>query len=383
MAKQLKRQKKTTSGKLTLRDVCGAFQTIAPLELAQSWDNVGLLAGDENRPIHKLLLCIDLTPPVAVEAIKGGYDLVLAYHPPIFKPISRLTAACAGPEAAVFRLISAGIAVYTMHTALDAADGGTNDVLAAMCGAAHTEPLEYVDRPGETELKFVTFVPPENLDAVADALAAAGAGRIGEYARCSYRLEGYGTFQGSDATNPAIGQAGVFERVNETRIEMVCPASRLPAVTAALRAAHPYEEPAFDIYPLKPPPIRGIGRIGTLQRPTTLAQLAKKLKRAAQANCVQIVGDGERNVARVICVVGAAGSLPFRTRLRPDDVIVTGEIRHHDALTILRKGCTAIAMNHWTSERPALKTIATRVTAILPKLVATVSNADCEPFRPV
>ena len=145
--------------------------------------------------------------------------------------------------------------------------------------------------------------------------------------------------------------------------------------------ANPYDEPAFDIYPLKPKPVRGIGRVGELSRPTTLTRLAKRLKRSTQAACVQTIGLNDREVSRVVIVAGAAGSLPFRIPLAPNDCIVTGEIRHHDALTIDRVGCTAIALGHWASERPVLAPLTARLRKRLPGIAIEVSNADHDPFR--
>ena len=366
-----------------LQQACEALQKLAPVELAQSWDNVGLLAGDPAAPVNKVMLCIDLTPEVAEEAVRGQVDLVVAYHPPIFKPVHRMTAQSSGPEASVFRCIANGIAVYSTHTALDAADGGTNDVLASLCGIRRTKPLQYVHDAGEKQCKFVTFVPAEHLEAVAEAMFAAGAGIIGDYGKCSYRLEGYGTFLGSEATSPAVGRAGMYERVEEVRLETACPIKKVPQVTAALFAVHPYEEPAFDIYPLKSAPVRGAGRYGCLPRPISLRQLARKLKRTIGANCVQIVGQPQQQVSRAIVAVGAAGALPFSIPLSNEDVIVTGEIRHHDALTILRRGCCAIALNHWTSERPVLHAFGERLAEMVPGVSVSMSDADGEPFLPV
>ncbi len=376
-------RKNNTGKRITLGEVCEAFGEIAPLELAQSWDNVGLLAGDTSQSVRKVLFCIDLTPVVADEAIAKSVDAVMAYHPPIFKPVSRLTAQSGGPEAAVFRCIAKGIAIYSMHTALDAAEGGTCDVIAGFCGIADTLPLEYLDTVGASECKVVVFVPAESVEAVANTMSAAGAGVIGEYTKCSYRLDGYGTFLGSDASNPAVGKAGQYERVEEIRLEMVCPKQKIPQVCDALAAAHPYEEPAYDIYPLSNHPKRGSGRYGKLSKPMELSALAKKLKKLTKANCVQIVGEAERKIERAVILVGAAGSMPFKIPLTESDVIVTGEIRHHDALTILRKGCSAIALNHWTSERPTMQVVADRLAKRLPGITTMLSESDCEPFRMV
>src|SRR5581483_1112832 len=150
------------------------------------------------------------------------------------------------------------------------------------------------------QMKVVVFVPDKDLNRVADALFAAGAGRIGEYRECSFRLAGIGTFFGSDAANPTIGQKGRREEVNEWRLEAVCPANSVEAVVAAIRRAHSYEEPAFDIYPLQAPPsARGEGRLGVLPRSQPLSDLAATVKAAVQANAVQIIGDLQQPVQRV------------------------------------------------------------------------------------
>lgn len=366
----------------TVAEACDVLDAIAPVALAQSWDNVGLLAGDRDAPVRRMLCCIDLTPAVVDEAEAAKIDFVMAYHPPMFKPVSRLTIPGDGAETAVFRCIRSGIAVYSTHTALDAADGGTNDVIAAHCGVHDTEPLEFVDDPRTDECKVVVFVPPDEVDQVANAMFDAGAGHIGDYSRCSYRLAGHGTFLGGSAANPAVGTRGEMEHVDEIRLETIVSRRDVPAVAAAIRRTHSYEEPAFDVYPLHAHPVRGIGRRGNLPTPTTLGKLARKLKKACAAPTVQIVGAPNQPVRRVIIVVGAAGSLPFRGRLLEDDVIITGEIRHHDALTIRRRGCAAIALGHWASERPVLTPLAARVGAALPTIEVRVSQRDADPFAP-
>lgn len=361
-------------------DFVQAMDALAPVTLAQGWDNVGLLAGDAGAALRSVLLCIDLTPDVADEAIALGVDCVMAYHPPIFKPIARLTAAPRHVEAAVYACVRHGIAIYSTHTALDAAEGGTNDVLAELCGVIETEPLEYVPKPGHGEYKVVVFVPSADADRVADAMFAAGAGRIGDYTSCSFRTPGEGTFFGEPGANPAVGRAGKLERVQELRLETVVPAGHLSAVLSAMRATHPYEEPAHDVYALHPPTMRGIGRVGMLPRAISLAALARSLKRKTQARALQIVGEPETVVSRGVFVAGAAGSLAMKADLSTGDVVVTGEIRHHDALTILRHGATAVALGHWTSERPTLGALAGRLSGRLIGVRFELSRADREVF---
>lgn len=374
--------RRTSSRKLTVvTDVCAAMEKIAPTALAQEWDNVGLLAGDKEAAIRRVMLTIDLSGPVVDEAIRKKIDLIVSYHPPIFKPIRSLRTPGSGMESLVFRCIRKCIAIYSPHTALDAADGGTNDALAYLCGVHQTEPLEYVDTPKIEECKFVVFVPPRQLEKVAEAIFEAGAGQIGDYSRCSYRTSGEGTFLGGKSTNPAIGKRGKMEFVQEMRLESIVRTKDLAKVIHAMRLVHPYEEPAFDIYPLQLPPIRGIGRCGRLTKTITLIKLARHLQIRTQAKGVQLVGRREQAVDFVVIVAGAAGSLPFRIPLSARHAIITGEIRHHDALTIRRQGCSAIALGHWASERPVLKPLAQRLVELLPELSVSISTADRDPFE--
>ena len=356
------------------------MEAIAPTGLAQSWDNVGLLAGDTTAPLRRVMLAIDLTRAVLEEARRFRADLLLAYHSPIFKPVSSLRTPGGGMDALVFECIRHGIAIYSTHTALDAASGGTNDVLASLCGAKQTGPLEYVDAPGRSECKLVVFVPEDHVDRIASSMFGAGAGRIGNYECCSFRAAGTGTFFGTESTTPAIGKKGRLESVGEVRLESIVPNSRLPDVVTAVRSAHPYEEPAFDIYPLKPSPVRGIGRVGRLVKPASLQSLARRLQIATRAENVQVVGNWKQRIDRVVVVAGAAGTLPFQTALTLFDAIITGEIRHHDALAIRRIGCSAVALGHWASERPVLAPLEAQLREHFKGLSIRVSRKDVDPF---
>jgi len=376
-------RRSSTRTKTIVADVCAAMENLAPTALAQEWDNVGLLAGDLQAAVRRVLLTIDMTEGVVDEAIRKKVEFVISYHPPIFKPITSLRTPGSGMDALVFRCIRGGAAIYSPHTALDAAEGGTNDVLAELCGIAQTEPLEYVDGPTEDQCKFVVFVPSEHVEKVASAMFEAGAGHIGDYSQCSFRASGEGTFLGGETTRPAIGQRGRMESVQEVRLESIVRTTDIPKVVRAMRRVHLYEEPAFDIYPLKARPVRGIGRCGRLPETTTLEKLARRLRLQTKANCVQIVGGRDRPVDEAVIVAGAAGSLPFRISLSSRHVIITGEIRHHDALTIQRVGCTAIALGHWASERPVLKPLARRLGRLLPRLSVSTSAADRDPFHMV
>jgi len=368
----------------TVQDVCAAMEAIAPTWAAADWDNVGLLTGATDWPARRLLLTIDLTPAVADEAVARKADLVIAYHPPIFRAVKRFRPDMREQDGIAAELLSRRIAVYSPHTALDAAPGGTNDALAGLAGLIDLRPFKSAPAPAR-EYKLVTFVPAGALERVAEAVHDAGAGVIGDYTRCSYRLEGAGTFFGGDATNPARGRRGRLERVAETRFETVVPAARLGSVVAALRAAHPYEEPAFDIYRLVPQAPGGIGqgRIGRFETPIKLGTLARDLARRTKAAAPAVVGNSAARISRGFVCVGSAGTLPLEADdadCGPGDVVITGEIRHHDALKYERCGASAVALGHSTSERPVLKPLRKRLANALAGIDIDISRKDCDPF---
>lgn len=383
MKRSGRRQNSTKSllDRHTVGDFCDAMESFSPVGLAQSWDNVGLIVGNSEAALRVALLAIDLTAPVLSDAIRRKADLLLTYHPPIFKPVSRLLGEGSGMESLVFEAIQAGIALYSPHTALDAANGGTNEVLAGLCGATRLDPLVVAETPGQRNVKIVVYVPVADADRVADAMFAAGAGHIGKYSHCSFRAAGQGTFLGGPEANPTIGKVGRLETVNELRLETIVPQRRLADVVASMRRLHPYEEPAFDLFDLRPEPVAGIGRIGHLPGPVRLAALAQTLGRKTGAKSIQTVGEEKQFVERVITVAGAAGSLPFQRPLSERDCIVTGEMRHHDALTIRRIGCSAIVLGHWWSERPVLGPLAKRLSQCLPSTKFSVSKLDADPFQ--
>ena len=374
------RQSASKRASCSVGDVAAVLDGIAPPRLAQSWDNVGLLAGDRQAVCSRVLLCIDMTPEVLAEAIRERCELVFAYHPPLFRPISKLLADSDGTDGLVCRAMASGIAIYSSHTALDAAEGGTNDVLAGFCELEDVEPFEYVAGEADT-CKVVTFVPADEIERVASGMFGAGGGRIGDYEQCSFRLEGQGTFRGMEGTHPVVGKQGRLERVAETRLEMVVSRDRLPEVVSELRRSHPYEEPALDVYPIEGELSKGIGRVGRLPVGQTLGRLAARLKRATKSKVAMTVGSPGTRVRRAAVCVGAAGRLPLeRPRSADCDVVVTGEMRHHDALTLLRCGKTAVVLGHWESERPMLAVLAKRLRKTVKSLDVRVSRSDGGPF---
>lgn len=362
-----------------LSEFIAAIESFAPTSLAEPWDNVGLLAGDRSQAVARAMLTIDYTPDVADEARQAGCDLIVSYHPPIFEGHKRITAD--GATALVFDAIRRGVAIYSPHTALDVAEGGTNDVLGDAIALTHRRPLRLRDARA-THHKVIVYVPTDAGDRVADAMFDAGAGGIGRYSRCSFRGEGVGTFQGDETTNPAIGSAGTFERVAETRLEMLAPIATLDRVLAAMKAAHPYEEVAFDLLPLVPTaaPV-GIGRIGTLPSAITLEMVTNLLKRSLGVDRLLIAGDPNAMISTVAVCAGAGGELLKDAIAAKADLYLTGEIRHHDALRANRAGMNVICALHSNSERATLAVLAKRLGERLPGVAFSISQQDRDPFQ--
>lgn len=299
----------------TVADVVAYLELFAPPSLAAEWDNVGLLLGDPASPVERVLTCLTITPDVVAEATTAGVNLIVTHHPILFRGTKQLVAN-RGDGSIVWPLARAGIAVYSPHTAFDNCPGGINDILCRRLGILNPQPLR--SREAVREFKLVVFVPDSDLAKVSDAIFEAGAGHIGKYEQCSFRVAGQGTFFGNDATNPTVGQKGRREDVNELRLEVVLPEAKLAAVVKAMRTAHSYEEPAFDIYPLKPGTSDGSGRIGELAMPTTLREFANLTKVALNADFLQVVGDAVKPVQKIAVACGAAASFsPIRSARKP------------------------------------------------------------------
>lgn len=363
---------------MKIHDLVCAMQRVAPIELAEPWDNVGLLVGDAAAPLTHVLLTIDYTAEVAAEASRLGCDAVIAYHPVLFDPVKRLTG-----DDLVFDAIRRGIAIYCPHTALDLADGGTNDVLADALGLHNRRPLA-PQKPSAApwHSKLVAFVPTDAVDKVASALFEAGAGSIGNYSHCSYRSSGTGTFLPHQGAHPAIGEPGRMESVQETRLEVIVPAGRLDAVIASLRQSHPYEEPAFDVIALSrpaPSPVPGMGRIGTVE-PIDRAALVDRVKRSLGVDHLLIAGPVSGPVTVAACAAGSCGRLYQDAIAQNAQFYLTGELKHHDALKAAAAGLTVVCVLHSNSERAMLGRLAERLWPDLPGVRLLLSTADRDPF---
>ncbi|MDX6236075.1 MAG: hypothetical protein QOG10_890 [Kribbellaceae bacterium] len=340
----------------TLGEVIAVLDRLYDPSWAESWDAVGLVTGDLGSPVRRVLFAVDPMRMVVDEAIAGDYDLLVTHHPLLLRGVNSVAATT--PKGRVIHdLIRSNTALHVCHTNADNANPGVSDALAAALGLTATRPLKAL--PTAPMDKIAVFVPVAETQAMIDALAQAGAGRIGDYDRAAWSTTGEGTFRPLAGANPTLGQVGEIERVEESRVEMVLPRSRRRAVIEALRAAHSYEEPAFDVYELASLPSHlGGGRIGTLAQPLTLREFAAVVAKALPAteHGVRVAGDPERLVESV-AVVGGAGDSEFdRVRAAGVDAYVTADLRHHPATEARAydEGPALVDVAHWASEWPWL-----------------------------
>jgi len=362
---------------VTVNDVVERLESIAPVARAAIWDNVGLLIGSRTSSVDRVLTCLTLTRPVAEEAAAQPAQLIITHHPILFRGVKRLTADT--PEGrTVLTLVRAGISVYCPHTGFDNGPGGINDQIAGRLQLGDVRPLRATH--GADVCKIVAFVPEADLTRVADAAFAAGAGVIGNYRECGFRVAGTGSFFGGEAANPAVGQRGRREEAPEYRFEAVCTRDKVAGAIRAVRAAHSYEEPALDVYPLTAADDRvGEGRIGLLTSSCSLSDLAARVQSVLGSGPVQYIGDGRRPVRSVAIACGAAGEYWSDARAQGADVFLTGEMRFHDLLAAQADCVSVVLPGHYATERFAMVDLAAWLAAQFPGVVASASEADADP----
>jgi dinuclear metal center YbgI/SA1388 family protein len=366
---------------MKVKDIAEVIETIAPLKLAQSWDNVGLLIGDSDKIIKKILLTIDLTVDVLAEAKRLKTDLVISYHPVIWDGLKKITPD--GATAPVYNAIKSDIAVFSIHTALDAAVGGVNDGLAQIIGIENSEPIgDFVTPSFADNYKLIVFVPVKSLEKVSNAVFKAGAGAIGNYRNCGFGAIGEGSFLPLEGSHPAIGKKGRLEKATEIRFETIVPAEKIDAVVTAMKKAHPYEMPAYDVIKLYPTDSKfGLGRIGSLKEPLSLDKIITKIKRLTGAKAVGIVGKEKRIVKKAAVCAGSCGKIINQVIAANVDLYLTGELKHHQALAAQEAGLTCLCLSHTVSERFILKKLAAQLQKKLKTVRISTSKTDLDPFN--
>jgi dinuclear metal center YbgI/SA1388 family protein len=339
---------------------------------------MGLQVGDPQAEVKGILCSLDVTEEVVDEAIHLAANWIVAHHAVLFRPLSQLRT-----DQPLGRLLgkamSHQIQIYIAHTNLDTAPGGVNDVLAERLSLLDLEPLDVHWR--EELFKLAVYVPLAEEEKVRLALGAAGAGWIGSYSDCTFRVKGVGTFLPREGTQPYIGEPGQLEQVEEVRIETIVRQRDLKQVLATMEDAHPYEEVAYDLYPLvNQGEKQGLGRVGHLSRPLTLEQLAQQIIERYQVEGLRMVGSKEKEVRRVAILGGSGANYWPQALAKGADVLITGDVGFHAAQDALAAGMALIDPGHHV-EVLAIQPWADRIKQLLPqKIPVSISKVDTNPF---
>lgn len=357
--------------------IAQTIERIAPKSWAEDWDNVGLLVGNFSTPVERILLTLDGTLDVLQEAKELGAQLIVAHHPILFRPLKNLRSDNQAAQLPI-QLIQSGIAYYAAHTNLDQSSYSSSWTLGTSLGL---QKMDYLSQTESEQLvKLVTYVPQIHAEVVRQALVTAGVGEgitdgpHGEnYSDCFFIAEGIGMFRPLVGANPAIGELGKLTRVEETRLESLLPERLIDRAVKALRKAHPYEEPAFDLIPLRnsgrP---RGYGVVGYLGQPVTLGVLRQNvhesLKKLApeqmkQEPGIRMTGNLDRKIRKVAIVNGSGGSFIPKALFKGVDLLITGDVDHHSALDALEAGMSVMDIGHFWSEVPMIKTLSESLKA--------------------
>jgi dinuclear metal center YbgI/SA1388 family protein len=328
--------------------ILGLVSKLAPVELAYAWDRVGLLIGSPGQEVKKLVVALEASEAVLRGAKAVGAQMVLSHHPLLFQPLERF---CLDKpvERAVAFAIKHDLAVAAAHTNLDIAHDGLNAYLAHELGLTRSEPLEITRN--EPLIKLSVFVPVGYEDGVREAICRAGGGTIGKYSHCSFLVRGQGTYKPLQGAQPWRGLVAELNRAAESRLEVVVPEGLLSAALEQLKAVHPYEEVAYDLYPLKNQGITlGIGRVGEWRQPRPFDQVTAELKQIFRIPHIKMTGKPPGLVKRVAVCGGSGGELISQAREKGADIYITGDIRYHQAIPWAEENMAILDLGHYATE---------------------------------
>lgn len=339
------------------------FEMVAPPHLAMPNDSIGLQIGSWDHPVNKILVTLDVNEEVVDEAIALGVQMIFCHHAPLYKPLSRILTNEPGGKM-IKKLLLYDISVYAAHTNLDIVTGGVNDALAKALQLQNIRILY----PTKTDMlkKIVVFVPVSHHKQVVQAMCDAGAGAIGNYSHCTFNIKGTGTFLPGEDTNPYIGKEGVLEEVEEIRLETVVDAGNVQQVVQAMLKNHPYEEVAYDIYPLDRVATEfGLGRVGEYQEPVPYEEFINRVKDAVSADVLQIAGKANAAISTVAVCGGSGGKLLSHALANKADVYISGDITYHDAQWAKDHGLLLINAGHYQTEHLVVKQVTKQLQQLL------------------
>ncbi len=362
---------------MRLKEITAFIEKLAPLMYQESYDNSGLQVGDYNAEITGALVTLDITPEVMDEAIEKGLNLVIGHHPLIFGGIKSITGKNM-TERVIVKAIQHNIAIYAAHTNMDVILEGVNGMICKRIGLQKCRILDPVR--GRLK-KLVVFVPKDHAEKVREALFDGGAGVIGGYDSCSYNLDGKGTFRGGEDTNPFVGEKGLLHFEEEVRIETIFPEHEKGRVITAMLNAHPYEEVAYDIYPLDNRYDQvGMGMIGELDTPVGEQEFLKWLKETFNAGVVRHTRLTGKKVKRVAVCGGAGSSLLRKAIAEKADVFVSGDFKYHQFFEAEDRIVIA-DIGHFESEQYTRNVFYDLLIKNFPKFAVQLSEVNTNPIK--
>lgn len=368
------------NNKITSETIFQTMEKLAPKSLAYDWDNVGLQIGSYRKKVKKVMITLDVMESTVDEAIENDIDLIIAHHPLLFSRINKIN--IDHPQGRIItKLIKHDISVYASHTNLDIAQHGVNDQLSYQLGIDSLQPL--VDVQTKKLYKIVVYVPETHQEDVRNALSNGGAGHIGNYSHCTFQTKGEGTFKPLEGTNPYIGTKNKLEFVDEVKIETIIDESKLSSVIKKMITAHPYEEVAYDVYPLyNQGEAYGLGRIGCIEEAIPLSIFCEKVKKSYNLKHIRVTGDLTKQIKKVAILGGSGEKYIEEAKQMGADVYITGDVTFHQAQLAWQLGLAVIDIGHY-SEKIMKKHIKFCLDQqfIESELKIIVSKVDTDPFQ--
>jgi dinuclear metal center YbgI/SA1388 family protein len=360
-----------------LKEIINALEGVAPLSLQESYDNSGLQVGDPQMPVKGILVSLDVTEEVLQEAERLGFNLVVSHHPVLFKGLRSITGK-SSTERIIQTAIRKDIAIYSGHTNFDSVAGGVNTYMADRLGLQEQQILQ---AEGGALKKLVVFIPRDHLEPVRQAIFDAGAGHIGAYDSCSFRLEGTGSFRGSEDSQPFTGEAGKFSEEEEVRLETIVPAPLVGKVVNAMMGKHPYEEVAYDIYPLEnTDPRVGMGMIGKLPEAMDEESFLSLVKERFQCAVIRHTALRGKAVKKVALCGGAGSFLLSRAKAKGADVFISGDVKYHQFFDAEGK-IVLMDIGHFESEQFTRELFYDLLMKKFPKFAIRLSETQTNPIK--
>ncbi len=362
---------------MKLSEICKYLDTAIPLSFQEEYDNSGLQIGLPESDVSSCMLTIDITEEVIDEAVKKGCDLIISHHPLIFKGLKKITGS-SYTERVLTRAIKEDIAIYSAHTNLDSVSFGVSRKMASKLGLKNVEVLVPLK---DRLLKLVTFIPEAHLEKVRSALFEAGAGVIGNYDQCGFTLEGKGSFRAGVNANPFAGEIGKAHFENEIRLETVLFSHAKRSVINALIEAHPYEEAAYDLYPLDNENCgAGLGCTGEFDQPVSESDFLNLISSAFDARGVRYSKITGRPVKKVALCGGSGASFIGNAISSGADAFVTSDIKYHnyfDAENMI----LLVDSGHFESEKFTTEILYDLIIKKFPKFAVRFSETNTNPIN--